>query len=230
MNVMLVEDEKRVADFIQRGLRAEGWTVSLAFDGDSAINLMEQDDFDVVVMDVMLPGISGLEVCRLMRARENYTPVLVLSALNRTDDRIAGLNTGADDYLTKPFDFDELVARIQALHRRAHTLGNTAKPQTLLRQGEIQFDTRSLKVCCAGSEVELTSKERRILQLFLNNPDKIYTRERILNAVWGANEDPLTNVVDVYVGRLRKKLGPCGHKIETVRGVGYRLNTDSPES
>jgi len=225
MNLLVVEDEARVADFIQRGLKAEGWTVTVAPDGETALNLLKHDDFDVILLDLMLPGISGQDVCRRLRAGRNLTPVLMLTALEAVDNRVAGLRLGADDYLPKPFDFDELVARVEALARRAHSFNPKENEAHLLHNGLLCFDTKSLEVTCAGQRIDLTAKERDILKLLLANPDKVYSRERILNAVWGANEDPMTNVVDVYVGRLRKKLGCMGEAIETVRGVGYRFCT-----
>ncbi|NJN46851.1 MAG: response regulator transcription factor [Candidatus Competibacteraceae bacterium] len=225
MNLLVVEDEARVADFIQRGLKAEGWTVTVASDGETALNLLARDDFDVVVLDLMLPGISGQDVCRRLRAGKNLTPVLMLTALDAVDDRVAGLRLGADDYLPKPFNFDELVARIEALARRARSFETRELETHELRSGALCFDTRSLEVTYDGQRIDLTSKEREILKLLLDNPDKIFSRERILNAVWGINEDPMTNVVDVYVGRLRKKLGCIGEAIETVRGVGYKFCT-----
>lgn len=220
----MVEDERRIADFIQRGLKAEGYTVLLAPDGETAQRLIAQETFDLVVLDLMLPGLSGQEVCRQMRARGDFTPVLMVSALDRTDDRISGLRLGADDYLVKPFDFDELVARIQALLRRAKGGVDNQGDRNVLQVNEIHFDTRSLTLTVRGRAVALTERERQILLLLLREPDRIHSRERILNAVWGTTEDPLTNVVDVYVARLRKKLGDEGKAIETIRGVGYRLS------
>ncbi|NOQ46404.1 MAG: response regulator [Desulfobulbaceae bacterium] len=231
MNLLVVEDEKQVADFIQRGLRAEGWVVSLAFDGETALKLIAEDNFDAVVLDLMLPGISGQEVCRRMRTQNNFTPVLMLSALDQTDDRVSGLQIGADDYLVKPFDFEELIARIEALVRRSRGFpsNDIGHEKHILQHGTIVFNTVSLEITCQDQQITLTEKERRVLQLFLSSPDKIYSRERILNAVWGANEDPLTNVIDVYVGRLRKKLGHAGKAIETIRGAGYKLSTHRME-
>ena len=225
MNILLVEDERRIADFIQRGLKAEGYTVIVAPDGESAMGMLANDDFDLVVLDLMLPGASGLDVCRQMRARQDFTPVLMLSALDRTDDRISGLQLGADDYLVKPFDFDELVARIQALLRRSRGTMANERDRHVLRLGGVAFDSRSLEVTYLGQRITLTDKERQILHLLLVGPDRIHSRERIINAVWGSTEDPLTNIVDVYVARLRKKLGAAGKAIETVRGVGYRLSS-----
>ena len=222
MNVLLVEDEAHVADFIARGLKAEGWVIEHAGDGETALDLIQRHAFDVVVLDLMLPGISGLDVCRKLRARRSVVPVLMLSALDATDERVAGLRVGADDYLPKPFDFDELVARIEALARRAARFAD-GEDSHVLRHGALSFETLSLIVAVDGREVELTSKERDILKLLMANPDRVLARERILNAVWGAQADPLTNVIDVYIGRLRKKLGDHGNAIQTVRGLGYRL-------
>ncbi|MCG8544417.1 MAG: response regulator transcription factor [Alphaproteobacteria bacterium] len=223
MNVLIIEDEARVADFIQRGLRSEGWIVTVVPDAEAGLALIERDSFDVVVLDLMLPGMSGQDMCRQMRARRNLTPVLMLTALGALDDRVAGLRLGADDYLAKPFDFDELVARLEALARRRSGFQLSADDKRILAVDPIQLDTESLEVLCGGERVDLTTKEREILALFLASPGKVFSRERILNAVWGASADPLTNVVDVYVGRLRKKLGSAGYMIETVRGAGYRL-------
>ena len=222
MNLLLVEDEVRVADFIQRGLRSEGWTVTLAPAGEDAIELLADNDFDVVVLDLMLPGISGQDVCRRMRAKKDNTPVLMLTALNAVEDRVSGLRLGADDYLAKPFDFDELVARVEALVRRAS--GGQGEQPRQLAVGQLRFDLRTLEVTCGDRPIELSAKERDILKLLMSDPGRVYSRERMLNALWSIGEDPLTNVVDVYVSRLRKKLGPCGAMISTVRGAGYRLS------
>ena len=224
MHVLLVEDETRVAEFIQSGLKSEGWTVTVAADGETGLSMAEQESFDVIVLDLMLPGISGQDVCRRIRARKNLTPVLMLSALDRVDDLVAGLRLGADDYLAKPFDFDELLARIEALARRGRAFEAAQEDSHVLQVGPISFDTQSLEAYCGGVKIELTSKEREIVKLFLGSPGKVFSRERILNAAWGANADPLNNVVDVYVARLRKKLGHHGELIETVRGAGYRLS------
>ncbi len=224
MHVLLVEDEARVAEFIQSGLKSEGWTVTVAPDGETGLGMIEQESFDVIVLDVMLPGISGQDVCRRMRARGNLTPVLMLSALDRVDDLVAGLRLGADDYLAKPFDFDEFLARIEALARRGMGFEPGLSPDQVLSVGPIRFDTQSLEAYSGDARVVLTSKEREILKLFLGRPGKVFSRERILNAAWGVNADPLNNVVDVYVARLRKKLGRHGALIETVRGAGYRFS------
>ena len=223
MNILLVEDDARVADFIARGMRAENWQISIAKDGETAMAMLDMVRFDVVVLDRMLPGISGLEVCRRVRARQDATPILMLSALGEVEDRVSGLQIGADDYLAKPFDFNELLVRVQALARR--NVGSFEVPRSdlaVLSAGPIRFNSVSLEVHCGARLVSLTPIEREILKLFLQNPCRVLSRERILNNVWGVNKDPQTNIVDVYVRRLRQKLGTAGDLIETVRGAGYR--------
>ncbi|MEL6102603.1 MAG: response regulator transcription factor [Pseudomonadota bacterium] len=222
MNILLIEDETRVADFIRRGLAAEGWSVHHAPDGETGIEMIAIHDFDVVLLDLMLPGISGQSVCQKLRARKNTTPILMLSALDAIEERVEGLKIGADDYLPKPFDFDELVARIEALHRRAKSFDCQTDNPTI-DKGGIVFDRSSLIVTVHGNEIELSSKERDLLLLFLTNAGRVLSRERILNAVWGVNADPMTNIVDVYVGRLRRKLGDQAGRIVTLRNVGYRF-------
>lgn len=221
MNLLLVEDETRLADFLRRGLKAEGWTVEHAPDGEAALQAMSTGQYDVLLLDLMLPGISGQEVCRRLRARGNRTPILMLTALDGTEACVAGLRMGADDYMTKPFDFEELLARIEALHRRQ---GDRA-PDDVGHDSGIRFDAEGLRVFVDGSEVDLSVKERDVMVLFLANPDRALSRERILNAVWGIQEDPLTNVVDVYIGRLRRKIAPYGTRIVTLRGAGYRYDS-----
>ncbi|NIA72427.1 response regulator transcription factor [Pelagibius litoralis] len=223
MNVLLVEDEARVADFVLRGLRAEGWMVIHAPDAETALELTLQERFDVVLLDLMLPGLPGQDFCRKLRARRDYTPILILSALDALDERVEGLRIGADDYMVKPFEFDELIARVEALARRSGRF-TAAEPETVLRAGAIALDLESLEATVDGEVLDLTAKEREILKLFLSKPGRVFSRERILNSVWGASEDPLTNIVDVYVGRLRRKLNGHGDQLQTVRGAGYRLS------
>lgn len=222
MNLLLVEDEQRVADFIRRGLKSEGWMVEHAADGETALEFLRDRQFDVIILDLMLPGISGRDVCQRMRARKDFTPVLMLTALDEMDDRVAGLRIGADDYLPKPFDFEELLARLHALRRRATQFNEEASDDRLVYSG-LSFDRTALVLTVDGTEVELSAKERDLIALFLTNQNKVLSRERILNSIWSTQEDPLTNVVDVYVGRLRKKVGPYGSLIATVRGAGYRF-------
>lgn len=223
MNILIVEDEQRVADFIARGLKAEGFVVTVATSGEQALDFVKQQPFDVMVLDLMLPEINGYDVCKQMRVRGNSTPILMLSAMSELNDRITGLNVGADDYMQKPFEFDELIARLQALHRRANSYQENLQQDKLV-SGHITYDQQSFVVTANGEEVELTDKERDLLILFLTNPDRVLARERILNSVWGVNADPLTNVVDVYVGRLRKKLDFSKDVLKTLRSVGYRYS------
>lgn len=223
MNILLVENEVRVADFIRRGLSAEGWTVVHSPTGEEALENIATNNYDVILLDLMLPGVQGQDVCRKLRARKVVTPILMLTALDSPEEKVDGLKLGADDYLTKPFDFDELIARIEALHRRATNYAADVE-EDVLECGRVQFNRTSLEVQVGGVEIELSKKERDLLLLFMTNAGRVLSRERILNTVWGLNADPLTNVVDVYVGRLRRKIGqekPC---IVTLRNVGYRMN------
>lgn len=223
MNILLVEDEARVADFIRRGLSAEGWAVDHAADGEDALEHAASNSYDVILLDLMLPGIQGQDVCRKLRARKSKTPILMLTALDSPEEKVDGLKMGADDYLAKPFDFDELIARVEALYRRATGYTSDAG-EAILTSGSLTFDRSSLQVTVDGIEIELSKKERDLLLLFLTNSGRVLSRERILNSVWGLNADPLTNVVDVYVGRLRRKIGTEGERIVTLRNVGYRMN------
>lgn len=222
MNILLIEDETRVADFIRRGLAAEGWSVDHIDNGEDGLEQALSNGYDVILLDLMLPGIQGQDVCRKLRARKLKTPILMLTALDSPEEKIDGLRMGADDYLPKPFDFDELIARIEALHRRATDYAEGAN-DTLIRSGGLSFDRESLQVMRDGQEIELSKKERDLLLLFMTNTGRVLSRERILNSVWGLNADPLTNVVDVYVGRLRRKIGADGERIVTLRNVGYRM-------
>lgn len=218
-NVLVVEDEDQIADFIARGLKGEGWTTTRAASGEQALDLMSENVFDVVLLDIMLPGMSGHDVCARMRLKKNFTPVLMLTALDEIDDKVAGLRKGADDYLPKPFDFDELIARISALVRREADY-HAAEPS--VEEDVVKFDPDALCLIVSDKKVELSSKERDFMAMLIQNPGRVLSRERILNSVWGLNEDPMTNTVDVYVRRLREKLGAHADRISTVRGIGYR--------
>lgn len=223
MNILLIEDESRVAHFVRRGLAAEGWCVDHAHDGETGLKYAQSCSYDVIVLDLMLPGLPGLDVCRKLRARRHTNPILILSALDSPEEKVEGLKIGADDYLAKPFDFDELIVRIEALHRRATSY--TVNPgQMALTVGGIIFDRRSMQVTVDENAIELSKKERDLLLLFMTNVGRVLSRERILNSVWGANGDPMTNIVDVYVGRVRRKIGKEGERIVTLRNVGYRMS------
>ena len=225
MRILIVEDETRIADFLQRGLRAEGHFCLVANDGETGLSLAMEGDFDLILLDLMLPGIHGHEVCQQLRMEQVNTPLIILSAMDSLDDVIAGLRMGADDYLTKPFSFEELLARIEAVMRRSSAISD--QDQTL-KAGPLVFDRKSLRFFADGTEIKLTAKELAIIELLMSNPGTLFSRERILNNVWGLDMDPLTNVVDVYIGKLRKKVdgGSDSSMIETVRGMGYRLNLE----
>ena len=222
MNLLIVEDDPRVVDFLTRGLRAEGYGVSVARTGPEGLALARTQAFDLVLLDLLLPGMHGLEVCQELRARRVLTPILMLSAMDTTEDKVGGLRLGADDYLTKPFDFDELLARIEALLRRSRSF---AEKRPRLQVANLSFDRKTLQVRRGERAISLTAKELALLELLMSAPGRVFSRERILNNVWGYTEDPLTNIVDVYIRRLRTKLDMDGEPplLHTVRGVGYKL-------
>ena len=223
--LLIVEDDARVADFLVRGLRAEGYVPTAVASAEEALPLLRQGHFDLALLDVMLPGQSGMELCQQIRAECLSLPVLMLTAMGAVQERVAGLRCGADDYLTKPFAFDELLARVEALLRRPPQV---VEPAGELRIGDLLFDRVRMEVRRAGEPLSLTAKELALLELLMSAPGRLFSRERILSNVWGVDTDPLTNVVDVYVRRLRSKLDLPGQpsRITTVRGLGYRL--DSP--
>ena len=222
MNVLLVEDEPRVADFINRGLRAENHGVSVAATGGEGVELAKTGEFDVIILDLMLPDMHGYDVCQRLRSEGDHTPILMLTAMDTLEDKIKGLKIGADDYLAKPFDFDELLARMEALVRRSH---HFAPSTNVLQVADLALDRELIEVRRGGEPIKLTAKELTILELLMSAPGRVFSRTRILNQVWGYSEDPLTNVVDVYIARLRRKIDTPGRAplLETVRGHGYRL-------
>ena len=223
MRILIVEDESRIADFLQRGLRAEGHFCVIANDGEAGLSLALEGDFDLLLLDMMLPGMHGREVCQQLRMNKINTPLIILSAMDSLDDVIAGLRMGADDYMTKPFSFEELLARIETVMRRGSQVANEEES---LEVGPLAFDRQSLRFSVEGKDIKMTAKELAIIELLMSNPGTLFSRERILSNVWGLNMDPLTNVVDVYIGKLRKKIDADADNsmIETVRGLGYRLN------
>lgn len=223
MNILIVEDEPGISDFLTRGLRAEGYSTLAVGTGEAALDALKDDPFQLVILDVMLPAMSGHEVCAKMRFREDMTPILMLTALGETGDKIAGLRKGADDYMTKPFDFDELLARIEALIRRSSSQRKSLD-EDLSVVDELVIDSASRCVFINGRRQELAGKEFDLIYLFNANRGRVLSRERILNSIWSANADPLTNTVDVHISRLRKKLGDLGDKIVTVHGIGYRFD------
>jgi two-component system, OmpR family, response regulator len=224
MKVLVVEDEPAIADFIERGLRAEGYVVVVATDGAEGERRALDDDFDLVMLDVMLPGRSGLDVLAAIRRERAALPVIMLTARGEIEEKVAGLDTGATDYVTKPFSFEELTARIRA-HLRAP---RTAEPTTI-GAGGIDVDLLARRVTRNGDTVPLSPTEFDLLAYFVRHPGEVLSRERILRSVWGYDFEPRTNIVQVYVGYLRRKLGRPGDPapIETVRAVGYRLRADA---
>jgi len=229
MRILIVEDEVRISDFLQRGLRAEGHFCVVANDGEAGLSLALEGDFDLLLLDMMLPGIHGRDICQQLRMNQINTPLIILSAMDSLDDVIAGLRMGADDYMTKPFSFEELLARIETVMRRnSEIIGD----EQSLAVGPLAFNRQSLRFSVNGEDIAMTAKELAIIELLMSHPGTLFSRERILSNVWGLNMDPLTNVVDVYIGKLRKKIDGGGSKsmIETVRGLGYRLNIDRQEA
>jgi two-component system OmpR family response regulator len=220
MRILLVEDDVKLARALARGLRRHAYAVDVADDGEQALARCTVYDYDLVVLDVMLPGRDGFAVCRTLRERGAGQPVLMLTARDAVDDRIRGLDAGADDYLPKPFDFGELLARIRALLRR----GAAGRPAQL-RVGDLVVDPATHRVQRAGRPVELTAREFAVLEYLARHPEEAVSRTRLLEHVWDANFEGSTNVVDVYVGYLRRKLERPFERplITTVRGVGFRL-------
>ncbi len=226
MNILVVEDEERISSFLERGLRAEGYRTEVARTGPDGLAKAREASISgietVMLLDIMLPGMNGLEVCQTLRAANIHIPILMLTALGALEDRVTGLRMGADDYLTKPFEFEELLARIEALARRGR---EQAPPRTRLAIADLELDLATMRATRNGVTIEFTAKELALLELLMSTPGRLFSRERILASVWGSNEDPLTNVVDVYIGRLRAKVDQGRERplIHTVRGLGYRL-------
>ncbi len=220
MRVLVVEDSRRLAGIIKRGLLEEGYTVDNAYDGEEAQYMAESTPFDLIVLDIMLPKKDGLAVCRDLRAKNVNIPILMLTAKDSVEDRVLGLDTGADDYLVKPFAFSELLARLRALLRR-EVLPRVQK----LQAGDLSLDPQSREVWRDGSRMDLTAKEYAILEYFMRRPNAVVTRTMLGESVWDYEFDGLSNIIDVYVRRLRRKIDREGQDslIQTVRGSGYRL-------
>ena len=223
MRALVVEDEPKLAALLRRGLLEEGWAADVAERGEDALWMASATEYDAIVLDVMLPGADGFEVCRRLRERGVASPVLMLTARDGVGDRVAGLDTGADDYLTKPFSFAELLARLRALTRR----GPIERPP-LLEVGTLRLDPRTRQVWRGETEVELSTKEFALLETFMRRPGQVVSRFDLLEHAWDSSYENRSNVVDVYVGYLREKVDrPFGvESLETVRGAGYRLRKD----
>ncbi|PMQ00871.1 MAG: DNA-binding response regulator [Dictyoglomus sp. NZ13-RE01] len=222
MRILIVEDEKKLALAIKKGLEREGFAVDCAFDGEEAQYFIEtgSEDYDLVILDIMLPKKDGIAICKEVRKKGITTPILMLTAKDKIEDKVLGLDSGADDYLVKPFAFDELLARIRALLRRPKQL----VPE-ILKVGDLTLDTSSRRVFKGDKEIFLTSKEFAILEYLMRNVNKIVSREQILAHVWDYDSESFSNVVDVHIKNLRKKIDTeNGNKIlQTIRGMGYRL-------
>ncbi len=223
MRVLIVEDELKMAGLIRRGMREEGLAADVASKGEDAIWMAGATEYDAIVLDVMLPGIDGFETCRKLRAGGVWAPVLILTARDAVEDRITGLDGGADDYLTKPFSFAELLARLRALVRR----GRIEKP-TVLEVGDLRLDPAAHRVSRSEKEISLSAKEYSLLEAFMRRPGDVLSRFQLLEQAWDYEYENRSNIVDVYVRYLREKIDrPFGvTSIETVRGAGYRLNAD----
>jgi len=224
VRILIVEDEKKVASFVKKGLQEEGYAVDLSFDGEEGLKLGQDPSFDLIILDIYLPKLDGLAALRGLRAHGVRTPVLLLTVRATIEDKVLGLDSGADDYLTKPFAFQELLARVRALLRRRMDTG-----AAVVRIGDLVLDPASRFVSRGARRIELTVKEFSLLEYFMRNPGKVLTRTMIIEHVWNYDFDSGTNVVDVYVNYLRKKVdsGKEEKLIHTVRGVGYVMKVES---
>ena len=220
MRVLFVEDDLKIADFVEKGLLENGLTIELCHDGASGFKRAQEGEWDVILLDIMLPEMDGLSILRSLRELDIRVPVILLTAKGDVSDRIEGLNLGADDYLPKPFFVDELVARIHAVARRVNDDSGYH-----LKHGDLEIDRLNRTVQVGDESVDFTRREYDLLEMLMRSPGKVYSRQQILERVWGYNFDPQTNVVDVYIRRVRKKIDREGAStlIETLRGVGYRF-------
>src|SRR3989441_1665272 len=224
MRILIVEDERKVANFISQGLQEEGHTAEVAKDGEAALDLLRHGPpYDLIVLDVMLPRLDGIAVLRAARAARVTSPVLMLTARDAVADKVRGLDLGADDYLTKPFSFDEFLARVRALLRRS-----AERREPVLRAGDLTLDPATREVIRAGRRIALTAREYALLEYFLRSRGRVLTRPVLAEHVWGLDFDPESNIIDVYVGYLRRKIDTAGERrlLHTVRGAGYALKTD----
>ncbi|MBU1727637.1 MAG: response regulator transcription factor [Candidatus Omnitrophica bacterium] len=223
MRILIIEDEKKIADFIKRGLKEEGYSVDVAHDGEEGHFLVSANDYDLLILDLMLPKIDGLTLCKKLRSEKIRAPIIMLTAKDTVKDKVAGLDSGADDYLTKPFAFQELLARIRAILRK-----KDANAPTKLKVGDLALDLLTHKVMRGGQEIILTNKEFSLLEYLMLNEGNVVTRTMIAEHVWDINFDTFTNVIDVYINYLRNKIDQ-GHKkklLHTIRGRGYLLKEE----
>ncbi|WP_375507326.1 response regulator transcription factor [uncultured Nostoc sp.] len=227
MNVLFVEDEAKIANFVRAGLKEQGFVVDYCDNGDEGYLRALENKYDVIVLDIMVPGKDGLSILKLLRRQGRNAPVILLTARNELDDRLEGLNLGADDYIAKPFFVEELAARIHAVVRRS-----VSERQNLLCVGPIKLDRITREVTCDRQVIELTSREFNLLEYLMRSPGRVFTRTQILEHVWGYDFNPNTNVVDVCIQRIRKKIDPIDQAvwIESIRGVGYRFRKPDSSS
>ncbi|QMS88341.1 response regulator transcription factor [Nostoc edaphicum CCNP1411] len=220
MNILFVEDEAKIANFVRAGLKEQGFVVDYCDNGDEGYLRALDNEYDAIVLDIMMPGKDGLSILKLLRRQGRNAPVILLTARNELDDRLEGLNLGADDYIAKPFFVEELAARIHAVVRRS-----VSERQNLLCVGPIKLDRITREVTCDRQAIELTSREFNLLEYLMRSPGRVFTRTQILEHVWGYDFNPNTNVVDVCIQRIRKKIDPIDEAvwIESIRGVGYRF-------
>jgi len=225
MRILVVEDDKKVASFVEKGLREDGYSVDVAHDGDEGSIKAHVHDYDLLILDVMLPGKTGYDILNELRRKQSSVPVLLLTARDANEDVVRGLDAGADDYLTKPFSFEVLLARVRALVRRGG-----AKRLERLRYDEVELDRIQHTANRGGRDLRLTAKEFQLLEYFLLHPEEVVRRTHLLEKVWDLHFDPMSNVVDVHVAKLRRKLKKGGENalIHTIRGVGYILNREEP--
>jgi two-component system copper resistance phosphate regulon response regulator CusR len=221
MRVLLIEDERKVASFVARALRENAYAVDVAETGERGLEMARVSAYDLIVLDVRLPGMSGIEVCRRLRREKTETPILMLTARSLVEQRVEGLDAGADDYLTKPFALDELQARVRALVRRGFNRGGAR-----LRCADLEMDRHRRRVTLAGALIPLTTKEFALLEFLLLRAPEAVTRSEIVEHVWDSHFDSETNLVEVYINRLRRKIDQHGKLIHTLRGVGYRLGLE----
>lgn len=220
--ILIAEDEPRIASFLERGLRSHGFTTTVMADGYDVANRARDDDFDLLLLDLGLPGLDGFEILASIRRQEQRLPVIILTARDDVSDRVSGLEGGADDYVVKPFAFDELLARVR-VRLRAPAVRET----TIIGQGNLSLDLRTRRAIVDGRTVELTAREFSLLEIFLRHPRQVLSQEQLLSQVWGYDFDPGSNVVQVYIRYLRRKLGE--EQIVTVRGMGYRFEPDDAD-
>jgi len=227
VNVLFVEDEAKIANFVRAGLKEQGFVVDYCDNGDEGYLRALDNEYDAIVLDIMVPGKDGLSILKQLRQKGRNAPVILLTARNELDDRLSGLNLGADDYIAKPFFVEELAARIHAVVRRS-----VGDRQNLLAVGALKLDRITREVTCNQQAIELTSREFNLLEYLMRSPGRVFTRTQILEHVWGYDFNPNTNVVDVCIQRIRKKIDPIDEAgwIESIRGVGYRFRKPEPQA